>query len=121
MKERRKKKRLNYTDEDFLPSLGDQMINILDNFDFKYVAKVMAMNVRKNIDGEMEPWKICVPHTTNKRVPTVEDLMNLAIREMRAAIRSDNPVYISRSGPFRVIKAHKRLVLDFCLKTYSYD
>ena len=122
MKERREKnKRLNYTDEDFLPPLSYQMINILDNFDFKYVAKVMARNIRKNIDGEMEPWKLCIPHTSDKRIPTVEDLMNLAIREMQAAIRSDNPVYISRSGPFRVIKAHKRLVLDFCLKTYSYD
>lgn len=121
MKERRKKKRLNYTDEDFLPSLSDQMIDILDNFDFEYVAKVMAMNVRKNTDGEMGPWEMNITNITNKRVPTIEDLMNLSMREMQAAIKSDNPVYISRFGPFRVIKAHKRLVLDFCLKTYSYD
>lgn len=121
MKERKIKKRLDYTDEDFLPPLGDQMIDILENFDFKYVANVMAMNIRKNLEGQMVPWEICVLYTNKKRVPTVEDLINLAIREMQAAIKADNPVYISRSDPFRVIKAHNRLILDFCLKTHSYD
>ena len=119
MKERKSKKRLDFTDEDFLPSLGDQMIDILDKFDFKYVANVMATNIRKQRDGQMVPWEIYV--SRKYRVPTVEDLMNLAIKEMQAAIKADNPVYISRSGPFRVIKAYNRLILDFCLKTHSYD
>lgn len=119
MKERKSKKRLDYTDEDFLPSLGDQMIDILDNFDFKYVANVMATNIRKNLEGQMVPWELFI--SNKKRIPTVEDLMNLAIKEMQAAIKADNPVYISRSGPFRVIKAYNRLILDFCLKTHSYD
>lgn len=119
MKERKIKKRLNYTDEDFLPPLEDQMLDILDKFDFQYVANVMAMNVRKDLEEQMVPWEI---HISNKkRVPTVEDLMNIAIKDMQAAIKADNPVYISRSGPFRVIKAHNRLILDFCLKTHSYD
>lgn len=121
MKERKSKKRLDYTDEDFLPPLGDQMIDILDKFDFKYVANVMAMNIRKNLDGKMEPWEIHIPYTSHKRTPSAEDLMNLAIKEMQAAIKAANPVYISRSGPFRVIKAYNRLILDFCLKTHSYD
>ena len=119
MKERKSKRRLDFTDEDFLPSLEDQMIEILDKFDFKYVATVLAMNVRKNLDGQMVPWEIYV--SRKYRVPTVEDLMNCALRDMQAAIKSDNPVYISRSGPFRVIKAYNRLMLDFCLETYSYD
>lgn len=119
MKERKIKKRLNYTDEDFLPPLGDQMIDILDKFDFKYVANIMATNIRKNLEGQMVPWELFI--SNKKRIPTVEDLMNLAIKEMQAAIKADNPVYISRSGPFRVIKAYNRLILDFCLKTESYD
>lgn len=119
MKERKIKKRLDYTDEDFLPPLGDQMIDILDKFDFKYVANIMATNIRKNLEGQMVPWELFI--SNKKRIPTVEDLMNLAIKEMQAAIKADNPVYISRSGPFRVIKAYNRLILDFCLKTHSYD
>lgn len=119
MKERKIKKRLDYTDEDFLPPLEDQMIDILDKFDFKYVANVMATNIRKNLEGQMVPWELFIYN--KKRIPTVEDLMNLAIKEMQAAIKADNPVYISRSGPFRVIKAYNRLILDFCLKTHSYD
>lgn len=119
MKERKIKKRLDYTDEDFLPPLEDQMLNIVDNFDFQYVANVMAMNIRKNLEGKVAPWELFIYN--KKRIPTVEDLMNLAIKEMQAAIKADNPVYISRSGPFRVIKAYNRLILDFCLQTYSYD
>ena len=106
MKERKIKKRLDYTDEEFLPPLGDQMIDILDKFDFQYVADVMATNIRKNLEGQMVPWEIYI--SNKKRIPTAEDLMNIAI-------------YISRSGPFRVIKAYNRLILDFCLKTHSYD
>lgn len=119
MKERKIKKRLDYTDEYFLPSLEDQMIDILDKFDFQYVANVMAMNVRKDLEGQMVPWEIYI--SNKKRIPTVKDLMNIAIKDMQAAIKADNPVYISRSGPFRVIKAYNRLILDFCLKTHSYD
>ena len=119
MKERKIKKRLDYTDENFLPPLEDQMLNIIDNFDFKYVANVMATNIRKNLDGQVVPWELFI--SNKKRIPTVEDLMNLAIKEMKAAIKADNTVYISRSGPFRVIKAYNRLILDFCLKTHSYD
>ena len=119
MKERKIKKRLNYTDEHFLPPLGDQMLDILDKFDFQYVANVMAMSVRKDLEGQMVPWEIYI--SNKKRIPTVEDLMNIAIKDMQAAIKADNPVYISRSGPFRVIKAYNRLILDFCLKTHSYD
>ena len=119
MKERKIKKCLDYTDEDFLPSFEDQMLDILDNFDFQYVANVMAMDIRKNLEGQMVPWEVYI--SNNKRIPTVEDLINFAIEDMRAAIKADNPVYISRSGPFRVIKAYNRLILDFCLKTHSYD
>lgn len=119
MKERKIRKCLDYTDEDFLPPLEDQMIDILDNFDFQYVANVMATNIRKNSEGQMVPWEIYI--SNKKRVPTAEDLMNIAIRDMQAAIKADNTVYISRSGPFRVIKAYNRLIIDFCLKTHSYD
>lgn len=122
MKEKNKSnKSVIYDDEAFLPGLEDQLWNIINNFDFDYVAKVMAMNVRKDsCTGEMIPWTTNTT-LTSASVPTVERLIASAIRLLKAAIEVDHDVYICRSGPFRVIKAHNRLILDFVLKTYSYD
>ena len=122
MKERRKKEKIMILDDEaFLPSLKDQMWNIINNFDFDYVSKVMAMNIRKDsCTGEMIPWTTNT-NLTPVSVPTVERLTASAIRLLQSAIDVDHDVYICRSGPFRVIKAHNRLILDFCLKTYSYD
>lgn len=122
MKERNKSnKSVIYDDEAFLPSLEDQMWNIVNNFDFDYVSKVMAMNTRKDsCTGEMVPWTTN-SNLTTASVPTVERLIASATRLLKSAIEVDHDVYICRSGPFRVIKAHNRLILDFVLKTYSYD
>ena len=122
MKERNKSnKSVIYDDEAFLPSLEEQLWNIIHNFDFDYVSKVMAMNTRKDsCTGEMVPWTTNTT-LTSASVPTVERLIAFAIRLLKSAIEVDHDVYISRSGPFRVIKAHNRLILDFVLKTYSYD
>ena len=122
MKERNKSnKAVIYDDEAFLPDLKDQMWNIINNFDFDYIAKVMAMNIRKDsCTGEMIPWTINA-NLTSTSVPTIERLTASAIRLLQSAIDVDHDVYICRSGPFRVIKAHNRLILDFVLKTYSYD
>lgn len=122
MKERNKsKKSVIYDDEAFLPSLEEQLWNIINNFDFDYVSKVMAMNIRKDsCTGEMIPWTTNA-NLTSASVPTVERLIASAIHLLKSAIDVDHDVYICRSGPFRVIKAHNRLILDFVLKTYSYD
>lgn len=122
MKEKNKSnKSVIYDDEAFLPGLEDQLWNIINNFDFDYVAKVMAMEVRKDpCTGQMVPWTLMSLRSPNK-VPTVETLISFAIGLLKSAIDVDKDVYICRSGPFRVIKAHNRLILDFVLKTYSYD
>ena len=120
MKERNKSnKSVIYDDEAFLPSLEEQLWNIVNNFDFDYVSKVMAMNIRKDsLTGEMVPW--ITSHIPDS-VPTAARLAASATNLLKSAIEVDHDVYICRSGPFRVIKAHNRLILDFVLKTYSYD
>lgn len=120
-KKNKSNKSVIYDDEAFLPSLEEQLWNIIHNFDFDYVAKVMAMNTRKDsCTGEMVPWTTNTT-LTSASVPTVERLIASAINLLKSAIDVDHDVYICRSGPFRVIKAHNRLILDFVLKTYSYD
>ena len=126
MKERvKRKKKLNYDDEDFLPSYDEQIKEILDNFDFDYVHKIMHMDVRKNSDGEYEPWEVATHLTLDgdytTSLPTYPYLVNLATMLLQTAAAADNDVYITRSGPFRVIKSFNRLILDFTMHTWSYD
>lgn len=113
-------KKLNFTDEEFLPSLEKQMEYILSTFDFEHVDKIMQMSVRKDpYTNEYGPWKI-----VNERgfsIPTLKDLKDCAKHLMKSAIVNDEDVYITRSGPFRVIKAYDRLILDFVMTTASYD
>ena len=110
----------NFTDEDFLPTLFEQRDNILKNFDFLRVANIMAMNIYRDWNtGTYSPWKIVVRYGFH--VPTVEDLKELATDLMNAAIDCSHSVYITRSGPFRVIKAYGRLILDFVITSWSYD
>ena len=110
----------NFTDEDFLPPLPEQRDNILENFDFTRVANTMAMNINKDWNtGTYSPWRIVVSYGFH--VPTVEDLKELATTLMNAAIDCSRSVYITRSGPFRVIKVHGRLILDFVITSWSYD
>ena len=54
-------------------------------------------------------------------IPSEMQLKMMALDMMIPAINTDEKVYITRSGPFRLIKAHNRLILDFVLKTGSYD
>ena len=109
-----------FTDEDFLPTLSEQRDNILKNFDFVRVANTMAMNIYKDWEtGQYYPWRISVSYGFH--VPTVDDLKELATNLMNAAIDCSHSVYITRSGPFRVIKAYGRLILDFVVTSWSYD
>ena len=121
MKERKIKKRLDYSDEQFLPSLYEQAQYILNNFDFQHVSEVMAMSIRKDIQGNKHPWKITMRYLSEPVIPSETQLRMMALDMMIPAINTDKKVYITRSGPFRLIKAHNRLILDFVLKTESYD
>lgn len=110
----------NFTDEDFLPTLPEQRDNILKNFDFTRVANIMAMNICKDWNtGQCSPWRIVVRY--GYHVPTVDDLVELATDLMNVAIHCSHSFYITRSGPFRVIKAYGRLILDFVITSWSYD
>lgn len=110
----------NFTDEDFLPTLSEQRDNILKNFDFTRVANIMAMNIYKDWKtGQYTPWRMIVSYGFH--VSTVDDLKELATDLMNAAINHSQSVYVTRSGPFRVIKVHGRLILDFVITSGSYD
>ena len=120
MKTKQNVQNSSFTDEDFLPTLPEQRDNILKNFDFTRVANTMAMNIYKDWNtGTYSPWRIVVKY--GYHVPTVEDLAELATDLMNVAIASSHSVYIIRSGPFRVIKAYGRLILDFVVTSWSYD
>ena len=120
MKTKRNVQIPNFTDEDFLPNLFEQRDNILKNFDFIRVANTMAMNIYKDWDtGQYSPWRIVVSYGFH--VPTVDDLKELATDLMNSAIDCSQSVYVTRSGPFRVIKVHGRLILDFVITSWSYD
>lgn len=120
MKTKQNVKNSNFTDEDYLPTLHEQRDNILKNFNFTQVANIMAMNIYKDWNtGQCTPWRIMVSYGFH--VPTVDDLKALATDLINAAIKCSHSVYITRSGPFRVIKAHGRLILDFVITSCSYD
>lgn len=120
MKTKQNVQNSSFTDEDFLPTLFEQRDNILENFDFTRVANTMAMNIYKDWNtGTYSPWRMVVSY--GYHVPTVEDLKELATDLMNAAIDCSHYVYITRSGPFRVIKAYGRLILDFVVTSWSYD
>ena len=121
MKERKIKKCLDYSDEQFLPSLHEQAQYILNNFDFQYVSEVMATSIRKDIYGNKHPWKITMRYASEPVIPSEMQLRMMALDMMIPAINTSEKVYITRSGPFRLIKVHNRLILDFVLKTESYD
>ena len=81
----------------------------------------MAMSIRKDIHGNKHPWKITMRYASESVIPSEMQLRMMALDMMIPAINTDEKVYITRSGPFRLIKAHNRLILDFVLKTESYD
>ena len=120
MKTKQNVQNSSFTDEDFLPTLTEQRDNILKNFDFTRVANTMAMNIYKDWNtGQYSPWRMVVRY--GYHVPTVDDLVELATDLMNVAIACSHSVYITRSGPFRVIKAYGRLILDFVVTSWSYD
>lgn len=118
----RKRKLTNLTDEDFLPSLNAQKEDILKEFDFEYVREVLTIpDIHKDpVTGFKTPWNL---YNGKGQIepPTVETLKNIASSLLTGAITCQDPVYVARCGPFRVIKTDDRLILDCILTTYSYD
>ena len=120
MKTKQKVHKSQFTDEDFLPTLVEQRDDILENFDFVHVANVMATNVYKDWEtGKYGPWKIAMNYGFH--VPSADELKDIAKKLMDAAIKCSRATYISRTGPFRVTKVHRRLILDFVVTSWSYD
>lgn len=120
MKTKQKVHKSQFIDEDFLPDLFEQRDEILKNFDFTRVANIMAMNVYKNWNtNEYTPWRMSLSYGFH--VPSVDDLRIIAVKLINSAIKCPKSLYISRTGPFRVIKAHGRLILDFVITSWSYD
>ena len=112
----------NLTDEDFLPSLNAQKEDILQNFDFEYVLDVLLIpNIYKDpYTGIRTAWTL-YNGMHQVEYPTVATLKSIASNLLTGAIQCADPVYIGRCGPFRVIKAESRLILDCILTTWSYD
>jgi hypothetical protein len=109
-------KEINYTDENFLPTLEKQKEFILENTNFEYIANVLQMPVKEN----KTPWIVKYSNKTST-IPDVNHLISTAEHLLTTAIQAPGSIYISKFGPFRIIKAYNRLILDFCIYTMSYD
>jgi hypothetical protein len=118
----RKRKLTSLTDEDFLPSLNAQKEDILKEFDFEYVRDVLNVpNIYKDpLTGFRTPWNL-YNGKGQITLPTIETLKDIASSLLTGAIQCQDPVYVARCGPFRVIKTDGRLILDCILTTCSYD
>lgn len=111
-----------------LPSLVDQYVEIMENFNFKRVAEFMAWNESYwsyNDDGSYEkgPWKV-VDRGTDKwtcKVPTEHDLRLMASDLLRRVMDyKDNVSYIA-SGPLKATKRYGILELECIIEQWSYD
>lgn len=109
-------KEVNYTDEDFLPTLEEQKEFILNNTNFKYIANVLQMPIKEG----KTPWIVRYSNGTIS-IPDEEMLKSTADDLLSGAIKTDIDVYSCRFGPFRVTKLYSRLILDLCIYTMSYD
>lgn len=108
--------KVNYDDENFLPTLEEQKEYILNETNFEYIANVLQMPIKEsNI-----PWVVRYSDGTF-RIPDTKMLKSTADDLLSGAIKADTDVYSCRFGPFRVIKAYNRLILDLCIYTMSYD
>lgn len=109
-------KEVNYTDEDFLPTLEEQKEFILNNTNFKYIANLLQMPIKEG----KTPWIVRYSNGTIS-IPDEEMLKSTADDLLSGAIKADIDVYSCRFGPFRVTKLYSRLILDLCIYTMSYD
>lgn len=104
------------TDEDFIPTLEEQKEYILNNTNFEYIANTLQMPIKES----NTPWIIKYSNGTSI-IPDVKHLKSTSEHLLTMAIQAPTDLYISRFGPFRVIKAYNRLILDFCIYSMSYD
>lgn len=109
-------KTVNYIDEDFLPTLEEQKEFILKNTNFEHIANVLQMPIKES----NTPWIIRYSDGTFD-IPDEEMLKSTADDLLSGAIKADIDVYSCRFGPFRVTKLYRRLILDLCIYTMSYD
>lgn len=111
------------------PSLREQRDDILKNFDFKTLAKVMALPcipIYKDDNYEelvgYEPWRVytkegfIVPDESELR-QSAEKLLN---QVMVQSLNGDKYAFIA-CGPFKVTFRYGILELDAVLSSWSWD
>ena len=111
------------------PSLQDQYEDILKNFDFKTVAKIMASPCRPIYTDDTyekivgyEPWKVftkegfIVPDESELR-RSAERLLNQVIANY---LKGDKYATIA-CGPFKAIVRYGILELEAVLTSWSWD
>ena len=112
-----------------LPSLLDQYVEIMEEFNFKRVSEFMAWNESYwsyNDDGSYEKgqWKVVDREVEDKwtcKVPTEHDLRLMASQLLRDVMEmKDDHAYIA-TGPFKAIKRYGILELDCVIEQWSCD
>lgn len=114
--------------KDSIPSLHEQYDFIMDNFDFDYVLEFMKSNRSRREyrdDGSYiaHEWKVY--HNGEFRVPTLDELRNLAGSLLSEVIRNYEKVksrytYIA-TGPFKALCRDGILELSCIIESWSYD
>lgn len=112
---------------DDVPSIEDQIHDILTNFSFNLVVEYMEYFGRGvyNEQGDFvgrERWKMMCEDGFH--VPTVPDLKSLAKRLLEDAGKRypnhGNYVYVA-TGPFKALCRYGILELNFVPESWSYD
>lgn len=122
-----------------IPSIEEQFISIMENFDFKHVHMMMDWDksrVEYDDDGNhinYNKWKIyhrpkylTVDFKIDLHVPTIEELKEIAENLLKAAINFYKtnprcPYYSTATGPFKVTCRYGILELECIFTSWSYD
>lgn len=112
-----------------LPSLVDQYVKIMENFNFKRVAEFMAWNESYwsyNDDGSYEKgqWMVVDRKVGDKwlyKVPTEHDLRLMASDLLRRVMDYKENVSYIATGPFKATKRYGILELECIIERWSYD
>ena len=108
-----------------LPSLTDQYVEIMNEFNFKRVHEFMnwpESSWSYNDDGSYEKnqWEM-ITKDGSYRVPSEYDLRLLASKLLLEVMRSKEKCHSIRTGPFKVTKRYGILELECIIEHWSYD
>lgn len=123
-----KPKTVNLEEKYDISPIEKQRADILNNFDFKTTAMIMASPCRpvwdddyKNIMG-WEPWKMW--SKSGMKLFNEGELRYLAADLLDNVIKSSKSggnIHITATGPFKAIYRYGILELDFVMETWSED